>query len=157
MVSDKGTMVIWEYAPATNISCQGVGYAQERPYILDNAARSFAVASLCSTSSIVKCLSGSTIFSPDASTNTRQRDCLQMTRHSLMTLPISVEDVKREVKILRTLSGHENVVQFYAAFEDDDLVYIVMEICILATQASSGISKLTKTHSSFRFRRFTSS
>ena len=44
-----------------------------------------------------------------------------------MTLPISVEDVKREVKILRTLSGHENVVQFYAAFEDDDLVYIVME------------------------------
>jgi hypothetical protein len=44
-----------------------------------------------------------------------------------MTLPISVEDVKREVKILRTLSGHENVVQFYASFEDDDLVYIVME------------------------------
>jgi serine/threonine protein kinase len=44
-----------------------------------------------------------------------------------MTLPISVEDVRREVKILRTLSGHENVVQFYAAFEDDDMVYIVME------------------------------
>lgn len=44
-----------------------------------------------------------------------------------MILPISVEDVKREVKILRTLSGHENVVQFYASFEDDDLVYIVME------------------------------
>lgn len=46
-----------------------------------------------------------------------------------MTLPISVEDVKREVRILRTLSGHENVVQFFAAFEDDDLVYIVMELC----------------------------
>lgn len=46
-----------------------------------------------------------------------------------MKLPISVEDVKREVKILRTLSGHENVVQFFAAFEDDDLVYIVMELC----------------------------
>lgn len=44
-----------------------------------------------------------------------------------MTLQISVDDVKREVKILRTLSGHENVVQFYASFEDDDLVYIVME------------------------------
>lgn len=44
-----------------------------------------------------------------------------------MTLPISVEDVKREVRILRTLSGHENVVQFYAAFEDDDMVYIAME------------------------------
>ncbi|XP_024396742.1 calcium-dependent protein kinase 18 [Physcomitrium patens] len=46
-----------------------------------------------------------------------------------MTLQISVDDVKREVKILRTLSGHENVVQFYASFEDDDLVYIVMELC----------------------------
>ncbi|KAL3687151.1 hypothetical protein R1sor_013460 [Riccia sorocarpa] len=46
-----------------------------------------------------------------------------------MLLPISVEDVKREVKILETLSGHENVVQFHASFEDDDLVYIVMELC----------------------------
>lgn len=46
-----------------------------------------------------------------------------------MLLPISVEDVRREVKILDTLSGHENVVQFYASFEDDDLVYIVMELC----------------------------
>lgn len=44
-----------------------------------------------------------------------------------MLLPISVDDVKREVEILGTLSGHENVVQFHAAFEDDDLVYIVME------------------------------
>jgi calcium-dependent protein kinase len=44
-----------------------------------------------------------------------------------MTLPISVEDVKREVKILDALSGHENVVQFIASFEDNDLVYIVME------------------------------
>jgi calcium-dependent protein kinase len=44
-----------------------------------------------------------------------------------MALPISVEDVRREVKILETLSGHENVVQFIASFEDDDLVYIVME------------------------------
>ncbi|CAM6100741.1 unnamed protein product [Calypogeia fissa] len=46
-----------------------------------------------------------------------------------MLLPISVEDVRREVKILETLSGHENVVQFYASFEDDDVVYIVMELC----------------------------
>jgi len=44
-----------------------------------------------------------------------------------MKLSISVEDVKREVRILQTLSGHKNIVQFYAAFEDDDKVYIVME------------------------------
>lgn len=47
--------------------------------------------------------------------------CLQM------VLPIAVEDVKREVQILKALSGHENVVQFHNAFDDDDYVYIVME------------------------------
>ncbi|KAI3761871.1 hypothetical protein L1987_52293 [Smallanthus sonchifolius] len=46
-----------------------------------------------------------------------------------MKLPVAVEDVKREVKILQALSGHENVVQFYNAFEDDSYVYIVMELC----------------------------
>lgn len=44
-----------------------------------------------------------------------------------MILPAAVEDVKREVKILQALSGHENVVQFYNAFEDDSYVYIAME------------------------------
>ncbi|KAK4791267.1 hypothetical protein SAY86_031680 [Trapa natans] len=46
-----------------------------------------------------------------------------------MVLPIAVEDVKREVKILKALTGHENVVQFYNAFEDDSYVHIVMELC----------------------------
>ncbi|KAG4179299.1 hypothetical protein ERO13_A10G098600v2 [Gossypium hirsutum] len=46
-----------------------------------------------------------------------------------MVLPIAVEDVKREVKILEALKGHGNVVQFYNAFEDDSYVYIVMELC----------------------------
>ncbi|KAL8123636.1 calcium-dependent protein kinase 18-like isoform X2 [Apium graveolens] len=46
-----------------------------------------------------------------------------------MVLPIAVEDVKREVRILKALSGHENVVQFYNAFEDDSYVYIAMELC----------------------------
>ncbi|XP_022926486.1 calcium-dependent protein kinase 28-like [Cucurbita moschata] len=46
-----------------------------------------------------------------------------------MVLPVAVEDVKREVKILRELTGHENVVQFHNAFEDDSYVYIAMELC----------------------------
>ncbi|KAH9662753.1 calcium-dependent protein kinase 16 [Citrus sinensis] len=46
-----------------------------------------------------------------------------------MILPIAVEDVKREVKILQALAGHENVVKFYNAFEDDNYVYIAMELC----------------------------
>ena len=39
-----------------------------------------------------------------------------------MVLPIVVEDVKQEVKILQELQGHEKVVQFYNAFEDDSNV-----------------------------------
>ncbi|XP_048337092.2 CDPK-related protein kinase isoform X1 [Ziziphus jujuba] len=46
-----------------------------------------------------------------------------------MTTAIAIEDVRREVKILRALTGHNNLVQFYDAFEDSDNVYIVMELC----------------------------
>ncbi|ONK80164.1 uncharacterized protein A4U43_C01F14570 [Asparagus officinalis] len=46
-----------------------------------------------------------------------------------MTLPIAVEDVKREVRILKALRGHENVVHFHNAFEDTSYIYIVMELC----------------------------
>ncbi|XP_020704535.1 CDPK-related kinase 3-like isoform X2 [Dendrobium catenatum] len=46
-----------------------------------------------------------------------------------MTTPIAIEDVRREVKILRALSGHPNMVKFYDACEDSLNVYIVMELC----------------------------
>ncbi|KAJ6930084.1 CDPK-related kinase 5-like [Populus alba x Populus x berolinensis] len=46
-----------------------------------------------------------------------------------MTTAISIEDVRREVKILRALTGHDNLVHFYDAYEDHDNVYIVMELC----------------------------
>lgn len=46
-----------------------------------------------------------------------------------MTTAIAIEDVRREVKILQALTGHNNLVQFYDAFEDHDNVYIVMELC----------------------------
>ncbi|ONK75648.1 uncharacterized protein A4U43_C03F19090 [Asparagus officinalis] len=46
-----------------------------------------------------------------------------------MTTTISIEDVRREVKILSALTGHANLVQFYDAYEDKDNVYIVMELC----------------------------
>ncbi|MBA0736731.1 hypothetical protein Gogos_010239, partial [Gossypium gossypioides] len=44
-----------------------------------------------------------------------------------MTSAISVEDVRREVKILKALSGHKNMIKFHDAFEDANNVYIVME------------------------------
>uniref|UniRef100_A0A9I9CS58 non-specific serine/threonine protein kinase n=1 Tax=Cucumis melo TaxID=3656 RepID=A0A9I9CS58_CUCME len=46
-----------------------------------------------------------------------------------MTTAIAIEDVRREVKILKALSGHKNLVHFYDACEDHDNVYIVMELC----------------------------
>ncbi|KAG5233650.1 CDPK-related kinase [Salix suchowensis] len=46
-----------------------------------------------------------------------------------MTTAISIEDVRREVKILKALSGHTNIIKFYDAFEDENNVYIVMELC----------------------------
>ncbi|XP_072997120.1 calcium/calmodulin-dependent serine/threonine-protein kinase 1-like [Typha latifolia] len=46
-----------------------------------------------------------------------------------MTTAIAIEDVRREVRILSSLAGHKNLVQFYDAYEDEDNVYIVMELC----------------------------
>lgn len=46
-----------------------------------------------------------------------------------MTTAIAIEDVRREVRILSGLTGHNNLVQFYDAYEDDETVYIVMELC----------------------------
>lgn len=46
-----------------------------------------------------------------------------------MTTAIAIEDVRREVKILRALTGHNNLVQFFDAYEDHDNVYVVMELC----------------------------
>ncbi|XP_072984780.1 calcium/calmodulin-dependent serine/threonine-protein kinase 1-like isoform X2 [Typha latifolia] len=48
---------------------------------------------------------------------------------SKMTTAIAIEDVRREVRILSSLTGHKNLVQFYDAYEDEDNVYIVMELC----------------------------
>ncbi|XVF51070.1 hypothetical protein PTKIN_Ptkin04bG0154800 [Pterospermum kingtungense] len=46
-----------------------------------------------------------------------------------MTTAISVEDVRREVKIMKALSGHKHMIKFHDAFEDANNVYIVMELC----------------------------
>ncbi|XP_034709574.1 CDPK-related kinase 3 isoform X1 [Vitis riparia] len=46
-----------------------------------------------------------------------------------MTTAIAIEDVRREVKILKALSGHAHLVKFYDACEDANNVYIIMELC----------------------------
>ena len=44
-----------------------------------------------------------------------------------MTSALSIEDVRREVKLLKALSGHRHMVKFYDVFEDADNVFLVME------------------------------
>ncbi|KAH9724348.1 CDPK-related kinase 4 [Citrus sinensis] len=46
-----------------------------------------------------------------------------------MTSALAIEDVRREVKILKALSGHKHMIKFHDAFEDANSVYIVMEFC----------------------------
>ncbi|XP_010515287.1 PREDICTED: CDPK-related kinase 6-like isoform X1 [Camelina sativa] len=48
---------------------------------------------------------------------------------SKMTSALSIEDVRREVKLLKSLSGHSHMVKFYDVFEDADNVFVVMELC----------------------------
>ncbi|KAK6129384.1 hypothetical protein DH2020_036900 [Rehmannia glutinosa] len=47
---------------------------------------------------------------------------------SKMTTAIAIEDVRREVKILKALSGHKNLIKFYDAFEDTHNVYVRWKI-----------------------------
>ncbi|KAJ6377797.1 hypothetical protein OIU78_028090 [Salix suchowensis] len=42
---------------------------------------------------------------------------------------IDVEDVRREVEIMRHLPKHPNIVSFREAYEDGDAVHLVMELC----------------------------
>ncbi|GMI90090.1 calcium-dependent protein kinase 24 [Hibiscus trionum] len=42
---------------------------------------------------------------------------------------IDIEDVRREVEIMKHLPKHPNIVAFREAFEDKEAVYLVMELC----------------------------
>ncbi|KAG2329430.1 hypothetical protein Bca4012_021006 [Brassica carinata] len=61
--------------------------------------------------------------------NKGQQVAVKVIPKAKMTTAIAIEDVRREVKILRALSGHDNLPRFYDAYEDHDNVYIVMELC----------------------------
>ncbi|CAA3008881.1 CDPK-related kinase 5-like [Olea europaea subsp. europaea] len=58
-----------------------------------------------------------------------QKVAVKIIPKAKMTTAIAIEDIRKEVKILRALTGHSNLVQFYDAFEDNDNVYVVMELC----------------------------
>ncbi|XP_028084767.1 calcium-dependent protein kinase 24 [Camellia sinensis] len=54
--------------------------------------------------------------------------CKTISKSKLKT-EIDVEDVRREVEIMRHLPKHENIVRYKDAYEDREAVYLVMELC----------------------------
>ncbi|KAK6930590.1 EF-hand domain [Dillenia turbinata] len=54
--------------------------------------------------------------------------CKTISKSKLRT-EIDVEDVRREVEILRHLPPHPNIVRFKEAYEDKEAIYLVMELC----------------------------
>eukprot|EP00250_Pteridium_aquilinum_P015416 c22565_g6_i1 orf=289-1890(+) len=54
--------------------------------------------------------------------------CKSISKFKLKT-PIDLEDVRREVDIMRHLPTHPNIVSLEGVYEDDDAVHLVMELC----------------------------
>ncbi|GAB2221130.1 hypothetical protein Droror1_Dr00012299 [Drosera rotundifolia] len=54
--------------------------------------------------------------------------CKSISKRKLKTT-VDVDDVRREVAIMSTLPDHQNIVKLRETFEDDEKVYIVMELC----------------------------
>ncbi|XP_076897064.1 calcium-dependent protein kinase 24-like [Bidens hawaiensis] len=54
--------------------------------------------------------------------------CKKISKSRLRT-EIDIEDVRREVDIMRHLPRHPNIVMYKDVFEDKDAIYLVMELC----------------------------
>nr|XP_027115761.1 calcium-dependent protein kinase 24-like [Coffea arabica] len=54
--------------------------------------------------------------------------CKKISKSKLRT-EIDVEDVRREVEIMRHLPKNPNIVSYIAAYEDKEAIYLVMELC----------------------------
>mmetsp|Transcript_17314 Transcript_17314/g.70259 ORF Transcript_17314/g.70259 Transcript_17314/m.70259 type:complete len:175 (+) Transcript_17314:80-604(+) len=40
-----------------------------------------------------------------------------------------IDDIRNEILIMEAVSGHSNIVQIFGAYEDEDNVHIVLELC----------------------------
>ncbi|KAH9783709.1 calcium-dependent protein kinase 24 [Citrus sinensis] len=54
--------------------------------------------------------------------------CKKIAKEKLKT-EIDIDDVRREVEIMRHLPKHPNIVTYKEAYEDKDAIYLVMELC----------------------------
>ncbi|XP_040994577.1 calcium-dependent protein kinase 8-like [Juglans microcarpa x Juglans regia] len=70
---------------------------------------------------------GVTYLSTDVSTG-EELACKSISKKKLRTA-VDIEDVRREVEIMKHLPKHPNIVTLKDTFEDDQAVHIVMELC----------------------------
>lgn len=61
--------------------------------------------------------------------NGQQTACKTIRKADLLHDPIDRECLDNEIKMMQYVSGHPAVVAFHEAYEDDDFVHLVMEIC----------------------------
>lgn len=54
--------------------------------------------------------------------------CKKISKSRLRT-EVDIEDVRREVEIMRHLPPHPNIVRYRDVFEDKEAIYLVMELC----------------------------
>lgn len=54
--------------------------------------------------------------------------CKSISKHKLRTA-VDIEDVRREVEIMRHMPSHPNIVSLKDTYEDDGDVHLVMELC----------------------------
>lgn len=54
--------------------------------------------------------------------------CKSISKRKLRT-PVDIEDVRREVTIMRHLPPHPNIVSLKEVYEDDNAVQLIMELC----------------------------
>ncbi|KAK8598124.1 hypothetical protein V6N13_095514 [Hibiscus sabdariffa] len=70
---------------------------------------------------------GVTYLCTDANTDEKYA-CKSISKKKLRTA-VDIEDVRREVEIMKHLPKHPNIVTLKDTYEDDDAVHIVMELC----------------------------
>lgn len=60
--------------------------------------------------------------------NREKMACKKISKEKLRT-EIDVQDVRREVDIMRRLPPHPNIVSYKDVFEDKEAIYLIMELC----------------------------
>lgn len=54
--------------------------------------------------------------------------CKTISKRKLVTAE-DIEDVRREIQIMKHLGGHDNIVNLRGAYEDKHYIHLVLEVC----------------------------